>query len=99
MKNFAYYRPKTVEEAVGLLDNQWGRTELLAGGTDLHDLQKEYVAQPEKVVSLNGVRGGFRESVATGPPGAYTAYTIGAGVRLTDIAASPLLAAVPALTS
>ena len=39
MKNFTYYRPSTAEQAVGLLDNRWGTTELLAGGTDLLDLQ------------------------------------------------------------
>ncbi len=55
MKNFTYYRPTTVKQAVGLLDEKWGRTELLAGGTDLLDLQKQYVAQPEKVVSLSGL--------------------------------------------
>jgi xanthine dehydrogenase YagS FAD-binding subunit len=57
MKNFVYYRPKTAEEAVGLLDAKWGTTELLAGGTDLLDLQKEYVAQPDKVISLRDVGG------------------------------------------
>src|SRR3954453_9223795 len=55
MKNFALYRPTTAEQAVGLLENRWGNTELLAGGTDLLDLQKEYVAQPTKVVSLTGI--------------------------------------------
>ena len=55
MKNFTYYQPTTVEQAVGLLGETWGPAELLAGGTDVHDLQKEYVAQPEKVVSLNGI--------------------------------------------
>ena len=55
MKNFTYYRPTSAEQAVGLLDNKWGTSELLAGGTDLLDLQKEYVAQPEKVVSLRDV--------------------------------------------
>src|SRR5437660_12688773 len=45
MKNFAYFRPTTPEQAVSLLENRWGNTELLAGGTDLLDLQKEYVAQ------------------------------------------------------
>jgi xanthine dehydrogenase YagS FAD-binding subunit len=52
MKNFTYYRPKTAQQAVALLDTEWGKTELLAGGTDLLDLQKEYIAQPEKIVSL-----------------------------------------------
>src|SRR5262249_38516412 len=55
MKNFTYYRPHTAEEAVGLLDNMCGSSELLAGGTDLLDLQKEYVAQPDKVVSLRDI--------------------------------------------
>src|SRR5437016_4303429 len=60
MKNFTYYRPKTTEEAVGLLEDKWGGAELLAGGTDLLDLQKEYIAQPDKVVSLNGITGAPR---------------------------------------
>jgi xanthine dehydrogenase YagS FAD-binding subunit len=55
MKNFTYYRPTSAEQAVGLLDAKWGTTELLAGGTDLLDLQKEYIAQPDKVVSLGGI--------------------------------------------
>ena len=41
MKNFTYYRPTLAQQAVGLLDSEWGTTELLAGGTDLLDLQKE----------------------------------------------------------
>src|SRR5713226_2713757 len=57
MKNFQYYRPTTVDQAVALLDTRWGPSELLAGGTDLHDLQKEYVAQPARVVSLNAING------------------------------------------
>src|SRR4029077_9831527 len=57
MKNFTYYRPQTAEEAVGLLDDKWGTSELLAGGTDLLDLQKEYIAQPDKVISLAGIDG------------------------------------------
>jgi xanthine dehydrogenase YagS FAD-binding subunit len=55
MKNFTYYRPATAEQAVGLLADNWGKTELLAGGTDLLALQKDYVAQPDKVISLGGI--------------------------------------------
>ena len=94
MKNFSYYRPTTVEQAVGLLDAKWGTAELLAGGTDLHDLQKEYVAQPDKVISLAGLGGAFRQIAAAG-----RAVTIGAGVRLAEIAESKELAAYPALTA
>src|SRR5262245_48079535 len=94
MKNFTYYRPNTVEQAVGLLDAKWGPVELLGGGTDLLDLQKEYVAQPDKVVSLTGIPGlaGIRNNGGN--------VTIGAGTTLAAIAESPeLRKAFPALTT
>src|SRR5947208_1620889 len=46
MKNFTYFRPNTPQQAVSLLEARWGNTELLAGGTDLLALQKEYIASP-----------------------------------------------------
>src|SRR6185437_5020968 len=80
MKNFTYYRPTSPEQAVGLLDAKWGTSELLAGGTDLLDLQKEYIAQPDKVVSLTGIADlvGAIEIKGNIP--------IGATARLADIA-------------
>lgn len=94
MKNFTYYRPTTAEQAVGLLDGKWGTTELLGGGTDLHDLQKEYVAQPEKVVSVTGIKG------LVGIEQAGGGWKIGAGVRLADIAENKdLQKTYPALTT
>jgi xanthine dehydrogenase YagS FAD-binding subunit len=93
MKNFTYYRPETPEAAIRLLDTKWGDTELLAGGTDLHDLQKEYVAQPEKVVSLNGLKDFAGIEVGGGK------VTIGAGARLADIAGhAELRKLAPSLT-
>src|SRR5437763_15049539 len=91
MKNFTYYRPATAEAAVGLLDAQWGTSELLAGGTDLLDLQKQYIAQPDKVISLGGIA-----------PLAGIDFgdrcVIHAGTKLADIAAHRRLrAALPAL--
>jgi xanthine dehydrogenase YagS FAD-binding subunit len=89
MKNFTYYQPKTVEAAVGLLADQWGKVELLGGGTDLMDLMKEYVAQPDKVVSLAGMPAEFRQISIKAPPGNFPpAVTIGGGVTLAEIAAS-----------
>jgi xanthine dehydrogenase YagS FAD-binding subunit len=87
MKNFTYHQPTSVAMALPLLDAQWGKTELLAGGTDLHDLQKEYVAQPEKVVSLTGIGGEFAQTIVlqTDPP----TLAIGAGVKLAEITADP----------
>ena len=32
MKNFTYYRPVKAEQAVALLADKWGPTEVLAGG-------------------------------------------------------------------
>jgi xanthine dehydrogenase YagS FAD-binding subunit len=101
MKNFIYYRPTSAEQAVGLLDAKWGRTELLAGGTDLLDLQKEYVAQPEKVISLSGLGKEFRSITSVSPPGRFPPIlTIGAGVTLAEIAAHDEVRRVyPALAS
>src|SRR6202048_5215442 len=96
MKAFTYYRPKTAEEAVGLLDEKWGRVELLAGGTDLLDLQKDYVAQPDKVVSLSAIDElvGVKD-LATG----LTRFRIGAGTKLATIADhAELRKLFPALT-
>src|SRR5262245_31748384 len=98
MKNFTYYRPTSAEQAVGLLSDKWGETELLAGGTDLLDLQKEYIAQPSKVVSVSGLGGKFAALDVSdqNPP----TVTIGAGVKLAAIAEHPALRKhYPALTT
>ncbi len=87
MKNFTYYRPQTPEQAVSLLDTKWGRTELLAGGTDLLDLQKEYIAQPDKVVSLGGLAGWQKGKVVESEKG----VTIEALATLAGIADSPVV--------
>ncbi len=100
MKNFTYHQPTTVAMALPLLDEQWGKTELLAGGTDLLDRQKDYVSQPDKVVSLTGIGGAFREiSSVAGAAGGPPEVTVGAGVKLVAIAESGLLGAYPAFTS
>jgi xanthine dehydrogenase YagS FAD-binding subunit len=94
MKNFTYYRPATAEQAVGLLDDKWGPAELLAGGTDLLDLQKEYIAQPDKVVSLAAI------ADLAGIRGEGDTITIGAGTKLADIAAhAELRQQFPSLTA
>ena len=53
---FEYARTATVKEALALLGTEWGRTELLAGGTDLLSLMKDAVANPTRVVSLQGIK-------------------------------------------
>jgi xanthine dehydrogenase YagS FAD-binding subunit len=86
MKNFSYYRPSTAEQAIALLDAKWGKTELLAGGTDLLDLQKEYIAQPEKVVSLSGLNKDRAFSGSTIADSDPPIITLGAGMKLAEIA-------------
>lgn len=88
MKNFAYHRPASLAEAVALLDSAFGKTELLAGGTDLLDLQKDYIAQPDKVVSLADVKilKGIRTTRSLPPQ-----FQIGAGTTLAEIADDPLV--------
>jgi xanthine dehydrogenase YagS FAD-binding subunit len=98
MKNFTYYRPTTVEQAVGLLEANFGNTEMLGGGTDLHALQKNYVAQPARVVSLSAI-GNFA-GVMRGGVGGQAFIRIGAGTKLADIAHSAdLLGGCPSLTA
>src|SRR5215207_9567103 len=99
MKNFTYYQPKTAQQAVGLLDAKWGKAELLAGGTDLLDRQKEYIDQPEKVISLGGLGADFRKIRESNPPAAVPPIvTVGAGVTLAEIASHATIRRVyPAL--
>lgn len=106
MKNFVYFQPSTVAGAAALLDTTWGKVELLAGGTDLLDLQKEYVAQPEKVVSLSAAKSDYFEGTAgtrfaniTMEDGGKS-YGIGAMVKLAAIASNAeLMKHFPALTT
>jgi len=55
MKSFEYAAPKTIDEAVGLLGDRWGETEVLAGGTDLVTCMKQQIASPKRVVSLKNL--------------------------------------------
>ena len=55
MKNFEYASPTTKEQAVELLGKQWGETEVIAGGTDLLSLMKDYLVTPKRVVNIKGI--------------------------------------------
>ena len=56
MNAFEYAAPTTKEEAIRLLGNQWGETEVLAGGTDLLSLMKDDLSTPKRVVDIKSIR-------------------------------------------
>jgi len=56
MKAFEYASPATKEQAVSLLGPQWGETEILAGGTDLLSLMKDYLSTPKRVVNIKEIK-------------------------------------------
>ena len=64
MQAFEYANPSTVQEAVALLGSKWGEADVLAGGTDLISLMKEYIATPKRVVNIKNIKelGGIRQS-------------------------------------
>ena len=64
MQPFEYANPSTVQEAVGMLGARWGEADVLAGGTDLISLMKEYLATPKLVVNIKNIKelGGIQDS-------------------------------------
>ncbi len=85
MEAFAYARPATSEEALGLLGPSFESTSILAGGTDLLSLMKNYVVAPKRLVDIKGVKefGGI-EKTAEG-------VRIGATVTLEELAGNATL--------
>jgi xanthine dehydrogenase YagS FAD-binding subunit len=68
MQAFEYARPKSLPAALALIGPQWGDSEILAGGTDLLGLMKNYVVTPKRLVDIKSLdlgvvggnsRGGF----------------------------------------
>ena len=81
MERFAYANPATVQEAVSLLGAQWGEADVLAGGTDLISLMKEYLATPSRVVNIKNIKelGGIHDSKAGLRIGATVTLDVGNG--------------------
>ena len=85
MQAFEYASPTTVKEAFGLLADRWGEVDVLAGGTDLLSLMKEYLHTPRRVVNIKGVK--ELAGIAKTPGG----LRIGAAVTLEELLASALV--------
>ena len=56
MQAFQYASPTTLKEALALLSVQPGETEVLAGGTDLLALMKDYIHTPGRIVNLKEIK-------------------------------------------
>jgi xanthine dehydrogenase YagS FAD-binding subunit len=67
MQAFEYANPSTLQDALGMLGNKWGEANVLAGGTDLISLMKEYIETPKRLVNIKGIKelGGI-QSTKTG---------------------------------
>lgn len=82
MQAFEYANPTTVKDAVALLGASWDDAAVLAGGTDLISMMKEYIASPKRVVNIKNIKelGG----ISSKPGG----LRIGAGVTFDELASS-----------
>src|SRR6266851_4738047 len=80
MQAFEYANPATLQEALGMLGNKWGESNVLAGGTDLISLMKEYIETPKRLISIKGIKelGGIQSS--------KTGLRIGSAVTLEELA-------------
>jgi xanthine dehydrogenase YagS FAD-binding subunit len=56
MEAFEYASPATLREALDLLGQDWQGARILAGGTDLLALMKEYIESPKRIVNIKAVR-------------------------------------------
>jgi xanthine dehydrogenase YagS FAD-binding subunit len=56
MQRFELANPTTTAQAVSLLGDKWGEVEVLAGGTDLLSLMKDFIVTPKRVVNLKGIK-------------------------------------------
>jgi xanthine dehydrogenase YagS FAD-binding subunit len=87
MQAFEYANPATIKEAVSLLSANWGEVDVLAGGTDLLNLLKDYLHTPKRVVNIKNIKelGG----IAKTPSG----LRIGATVTMEELLENPAVRA------
>ena len=84
MKNFTYTRADSVEGAISLL-SQNANSKFLGGGTNLVDLMREEVEQPDALIDVTGIASAGITELADG------GISIGAAVRNTAVANHPLI--------
>jgi len=89
MKNFAYTRAETVEGAIGLLSRS-ANSKFLGGGTNLIDLMRENIEQPDAVIDVTHLSrdGRIDSGINELPDGGVV---IGAAVRNSAVANDRLI--------
>jgi xanthine dehydrogenase YagS FAD-binding subunit len=92
MKSFEYAAPRSEVEALEVLSAEPGRTEILAGGTDLVGLLKKMVLTPDRVVNIMGIPS--LRQIERLPDGSVS---IGAAVTLDELLDSRVLDDYPAV--
>jgi xanthine dehydrogenase YagS FAD-binding subunit len=85
MERFEYASPSTVKDATALLGATWNDAQILAGGTDLISMMKDFVASPKRVVNIKGI------SELHGISKTATGVRIGAAVTFDDLSSHPLI--------
>ena len=82
MRAFEYANPTSVQEAVRLLGSSAGESAVLAGGTDLLSLMKDYVVTPGRLVNIKSI-----EDLQGVSYDSDNGLSIGAVVTLDELAA------------
>jgi xanthine dehydrogenase YagS FAD-binding subunit len=83
VKNFTYARADSVQGAISLLSRNTN-SKFLGGGTNLVDLMREEVEQPDALIDVTGIAAGITELADGG-------ISIGAAARNTAVANHPLV--------
>lgn len=85
MNNFEYVNATSLKEAAAALASSWTDAVVLAGGTDLLGLMKDYVMSPKRLVNIKNIKelGGITKSGA--------GLRIGAAVTFDELANSALV--------
>ncbi len=87
MERFEYANPSTLKEATALLGSNFTDAQVLAGGTDLLSMMKEYLITPKRVVNIKEIKelGGISKSGGS--------LRIGATVTFDELTLNPLVRA------
>src|SRR5580698_8791456 len=85
MERFEYASPSSVKDATALLGASWDDAQILAGGTDLISMMKDFVASPKRVVNIKEI------AELHGIAKTATGVRIGAAVTLDELTLNPVI--------